>query len=61
MPANDLLHWLEARSFYALLILVLLMIGLLLALARRRNERRGRNAMPLRPQRRGRSGSGRIK
>ena len=61
MPENDLLQWLETRSFYALLILVLLMIGLLLALARRRNERRDRNAAARRPQRRVRPGSGRIK
>ncbi len=61
MPENDLLQWFENRSFYALLILILLMIGLLLALARRRNERRGRDAAPRRPMRRGRSGSVRIK
>ncbi|HQX61703.1 MAG TPA: hypothetical protein PLT77_21455 [Burkholderiaceae bacterium] len=53
MPENDLLQWLETRSFYALLFLVLLTIGLLLALAGRRNARRRRDAALRRPQRRG--------
>jgi len=39
MPESDLLQWLQTRSFYALLILVLLVVGLLLALARRRKFR----------------------
>jgi O-antigen ligase len=39
MPDSDLLQWLQSRGFYALLILVLLLVGLLLALARRRKDR----------------------
>jgi O-antigen ligase len=61
MPENDLLQWLQTRGFYALVILALLMIGLLLALARRRDARRDRNASARRPPRRGRSGARRFK
>lgn len=39
MPDSDVLQWLQFRSFYALLILLLLVVGLLLALARRHKVR----------------------
>lgn len=40
MPENDLALWLQTRSFYTLLILGLLAVGLLLALWRRRRDRK---------------------
>ncbi len=46
MPDSDLAQWLQSRSFYPLLILVLLGVGLLLALLRRR---RGRPPPPVKP------------
>lgn len=41
MPDHDLAQWLQTRSFYALLILGLLAVGLLLALWHRRRDRPG--------------------
>ena len=38
MPESELLQWLQSRGFYALLILILLVIGFLLALGRRRKD-----------------------
>lgn len=55
MPESDVLvQWLGDRGFYAGLILALLVIGLLLALARRRNSRDGHapTPPPRRPKRR---------
>ncbi len=39
MPDSELAHWLQSRGFYALLVLALLVLGLLLALGRRRKDR----------------------
>jgi len=44
MPDSDLAQWLQSRGFYTLTILALLMVGLLLALARRR-RRKGRERL----------------
>jgi|GEM_PF-1928875 len=42
MPDSDLTTWLQNRGFYSLLILVLVVLGLVLALNRRRRAARGR-------------------
>ena len=59
MPDSALAQWLQTRSFYPLLILALLAVGLLLALLRRR---RGRPPPPGKPgTAQGRARRGRLR
>jgi len=46
MPDSDLAQWLQSRGFYTLVILALLVVGLLLALGRRRKSR---SSPPIKP------------
>lgn len=56
MPDSELAQWLQSRGFYTLLILALLVLGLLLALGRRRKDRSPTAYKPPSHQRKSRRG-----